>query len=72
MDMQTDTLHAFTSDIAFTPTVKAIQTRLGSRRTYQRQEENGSWAAEIPRARRDAGRSPASQRRSVDRKTECI
>ncbi len=47
MDMHADTLHAFTSDIAFTPTVKAIQSRLGSRRSYQRVEENGSWAAAI-------------------------
>nr|WP_316652193.1 pyridoxamine 5'-phosphate oxidase family protein [uncultured Gellertiella sp.] len=39
----TDTLPP-TSDVAFTPAVKAIQTRKGSRRTYQRQEENGSWS----------------------------
>jgi uncharacterized protein len=31
------------SDIAFTPTVKEIQSRKGSRRGYARMEENGSW-----------------------------
>ena len=31
------------SDIAFTPTVKEIQSRKGSRRGYARMEESGSW-----------------------------
>jgi uncharacterized protein len=31
------------SDIAFTPAVKAIQERRGSRRAYARMEENGGW-----------------------------
>jgi predicted pyridoxine 5'-phosphate oxidase superfamily flavin-nucleotide-binding protein len=34
---------AYTSDIAFTPTVKAIQTKKGSRENYARMEERGSW-----------------------------
>ena len=34
---------ALSSDIAFTDTVKAIQTRKGSRATYERMERNGSW-----------------------------
>ena len=34
---------ALASDIAFTETVKAIQTRKGSRTTYERMERNGSW-----------------------------
>ena len=37
----------FSSDVAFTPTVKAIQTRKGSRRSYARQEESGSWRTTI-------------------------
>ena len=31
------------SDIAFTPTVKAIQERLGSRRGYAKMEQKGGW-----------------------------
>ena len=38
----------YASDIAFTPTVKAIQSRKGSRRSYARMEENGSWETRIP------------------------
>ena len=38
---------SFSSDVAFTPTVKAIQTRKGSRRSYARQEEAGGWETEI-------------------------
>jgi predicted pyridoxine 5'-phosphate oxidase superfamily flavin-nucleotide-binding protein len=37
----------FTSDIAFTPTVKAIQTRKGSRHGYARMEHRGSWESSI-------------------------
>jgi hypothetical protein len=37
----------FSSDVAFTPTVKAIQTRKGSRRAYAHAEENGGWQTEI-------------------------
>ncbi len=37
----------FTSDIAFTPTVKAIQTRKGSRHGYARMEQSGSWESAI-------------------------
>lgn len=38
----------FTSDIAFTPTVKDIQTRRGSRRGYAHMEESGNgWSAAI-------------------------
>jgi predicted pyridoxine 5'-phosphate oxidase superfamily flavin-nucleotide-binding protein len=37
----------YTSDIAFTPTVKAIQARKGSRRAYARQEEARGWRTEI-------------------------
>jgi len=37
----------FSSDVAFTPTVKAIQTRKGSRRAYANMEQRGSWQTEI-------------------------
>ncbi len=37
----------YTSDIAFTPTVKAIQTRKGSRHGYSRMEQRGSWQPSI-------------------------
>jgi predicted pyridoxine 5'-phosphate oxidase superfamily flavin-nucleotide-binding protein len=32
-----------TIDVAFTPSVKAVQERRGSRRTYARLDENGGW-----------------------------
>ena len=35
------------SDVAFTPTVKAIQARLGSRRAYARMEEGQGWETTI-------------------------
>jgi predicted pyridoxine 5'-phosphate oxidase superfamily flavin-nucleotide-binding protein len=37
----------FTSDVAFTPTVKAIQSRKGSRDSYARVEQRGGWRATI-------------------------
>jgi predicted pyridoxine 5'-phosphate oxidase superfamily flavin-nucleotide-binding protein len=39
--------HQFTSDVAFTPTVKAIQSRKGSRHGYARMEQGGSWESSI-------------------------
>ena len=39
--------HAYASDIAFTPTVKAMQSLKGSRRAYARMEESGSWQTSI-------------------------
>jgi len=39
--------HAYSSDVAFTPAVKAIQARKGSREGYARVEENGGWRTEI-------------------------
>lgn len=35
------------SDIAFTPTVKGVQARKGSRRAYGRMEERGGWNTRI-------------------------
>jgi len=40
-------IHTSSSDIAFTPTVKAIQTRKGSRSSYAHVEENGGWRTEV-------------------------
>ena len=39
--------YRYSSDIAFTPTVKAIQTRKGSRHGYARMEQAGSWESSI-------------------------
>ena len=39
--MESNTSYA--SDVAFTPTVKAVQARKGSRRSYERMEQGGSW-----------------------------
>lgn len=38
---------AFSSDVAFTPAVKAAQDRKGSRRAYARQEQGDGWATTI-------------------------
>jgi predicted pyridoxine 5'-phosphate oxidase superfamily flavin-nucleotide-binding protein len=37
----------YASDVAFTTTVKAVQSRKGSRGSYQRLEERGSWKSRI-------------------------
>ena len=39
--------HTFSSDVAFTPAVKAIQARKGSRNAYARVEQHGGWRTEI-------------------------
>ena len=39
--------HRYSSDVAFTPGVKAIQARKGSRRAYGRMEERGAWKTRI-------------------------
>lgn len=38
---------SYSSDVAFTPAVKAIQERKGSRQSYARMEESGSWETRI-------------------------
>lgn len=38
------------SDIAFTPTVKAIQARKGSRNAYRAMEEDGGWRTRIDKS----------------------
>jgi len=39
--------HRYSSDVAFTDTVKALQRSKGSRRAYERMEQNGSWESTI-------------------------
>jgi uncharacterized protein len=39
--------HAYSSDVAFTPAVKAIQAKKGSREGYAEVERNGGWRTEI-------------------------
>ena len=39
--------HTYSSDVAFTPAVKAIQTRKGSREAYAHVEERGGWRTEV-------------------------
>jgi predicted pyridoxine 5'-phosphate oxidase superfamily flavin-nucleotide-binding protein len=38
---------SYSSDVAFTPSVKAVQARKGSRRVYGVMEEKGSWETRI-------------------------
>ena len=42
-----DATPTYASDVAFTPSVKAVQARKGSRRSYGRMEERGSWETRI-------------------------
>jgi predicted pyridoxine 5'-phosphate oxidase superfamily flavin-nucleotide-binding protein len=42
-----ETTHVYSSDIAFTPTVKAVQSRKGSRAGYAQREAKGAWATSI-------------------------
>lgn len=39
--------HSYSSDVAFSPAVKAIQARKGSRRGYAHMEQGGSWENHI-------------------------
>jgi uncharacterized protein len=39
--------HTYSSDVAFTPAVKAIQARKGSRKAYAHVEASGGWRTEI-------------------------
>jgi hypothetical protein len=42
-----DSMHIIPSDVAFAPSVKAAQTRKGSRQAYARREEARSWQTTI-------------------------
>ena len=39
--------HTYSSDVAFTPAVKAVQARKGSRDAYAEAEQNGAWRTEV-------------------------
>lgn len=39
--------NTYSSDVAFTPSVKAVQSRKGSRQAYERIEARGSWQTSI-------------------------
>ena len=45
--MKTPPATSYSSDVAFTPTVKAIQSRKGSRQGYASMEERGSWETRL-------------------------
>jgi uncharacterized protein len=45
--LPTNTAQPVSSDVAFTPTVKVLQTRKGSRTAYERIEEKGGWRTQI-------------------------
>jgi uncharacterized protein len=47
--LTTEPNNGYSSDVAFTPTVKVIQSRKGSRRGYARLEERGAWETHITR-----------------------
>ena len=40
-------IQGYSSDVAFTPAVKAIQVRKGSRKAYAHVEQNGGWRTEV-------------------------
>jgi uncharacterized protein len=40
-------IETYASDVAFTPSVKAVQSRKGSRRSYEHMEAGGSWETSI-------------------------
>ena len=42
-----DTPRTYSSDVAFTPSVKAIQSRKGSRQGYAQREQKSAWPTEI-------------------------
>jgi predicted pyridoxine 5'-phosphate oxidase superfamily flavin-nucleotide-binding protein len=42
-----DAAQSYSSDVAFTPSVKAIQARRGSRKAYAHREEAGAWPTRI-------------------------
>jgi predicted pyridoxine 5'-phosphate oxidase superfamily flavin-nucleotide-binding protein len=47
MESLMDETSAYSSDVAFTPSVKAVQARKGSRRGYASMEQRGSWETSI-------------------------
>ena len=55
-----DKERAASSDVAFSPSVKAVQARKGSRRGYANLEAQGGWETTIPPTSR-----PSSRRKSA-------
>jgi hypothetical protein len=45
------------SDVAFTPSVKSVQERKGSRRAYARMEQGGGWQSRTPDLRNSSRRA---------------
>jgi hypothetical protein len=62
-----DSTHGHSSDVAFTASVKAVQTRKGSRRAYERMEQRGSWSTRVTPdlARFIQAQTSVAQRRRV-------
>ena len=46
-DVHSSSSQTYSSDVAFTPAVKAVQTRKGSRDNYAHVEQSGGWRTEI-------------------------
>jgi hypothetical protein len=46
-EMTMSDTHIYSSDVAFTPAVKAIQARKGSREAYAHVEQQGGWRTEV-------------------------
>ncbi len=42
-----DSRQTYSTDVGFTPSVKAVQSRKGSRHAYERVEANGGWQTGI-------------------------
>ncbi len=42
-----DAVETYSSDVAFTPSVKAVQVKKGSREHFRRMEERGAWQTKI-------------------------
>lgn len=47
MSTNADRMHRYPSDVAFTPTVKAMQERFGSRELYARVERDHAWGVAL-------------------------
>ncbi len=48
--MKKSAMNSYSSDVGFSPSVKAVQSRKGSRQGYASMEERGSWETRIPPA----------------------
>ena len=48
--MKKSAMNSYSSDVGFSPSVKAVQSRKGSRQGYASMEERGSWETRDPPA----------------------